>query len=228
MRSTGDGKRLRILAVADLHGKPERLAALEHLTEKRRPDVVVVAGDAAPRRRLMTTFTGLSRLGPPVYVVRGNSEGRGFDRLVKGFTALIPLTTTPLSCGGVHLAGLGGTLPLPLASRIGWWEGRRLNALRPLPAPGVLVVHPPPYGVLDEVLGGWHAGSRGLARWIVRHPPALVLCGHIHERPGVATIGATTVINCAVGHRSSGALIDMGGGNLAVEMLPPVISSASV
>ena len=38
--------------------------------------------------------------------------------------------------------------------------------------------------------------------------PRLVLCGHIHEQPGVARIGKTVVVNCTLG-RGGGALIEM-------------------
>jgi Icc-related predicted phosphoesterase len=72
----------------------------------------------------------------------------------------------------------------------------------------VLVAHPPPLGTLDEVLGRFHAGSRGLFELISRRQPALFICGHIHERPGTAFIGQTFVVNCNMGRTGGGALIE--------------------
>jgi len=36
------------------------------------------------------------------------------------------------------------------------------------------------------------------------------LCGHIHEDPGVMMLGRTTVVNCSLGRRGEGAVIDLG------------------
>jgi len=200
------------------------MEAVARTVAERRPDGLIVAGDLATRRRLAHRLADLDALGLPVYLVRGNCEGRGFDEQVKRCANLTRLTAKPIRCGKLHLSGLGGTLPLPFASRIRWREAALLGTLAPAPRANILVIHPPPYGVLDEVLGGLHSGSRGLARWIVRHRPELVLCGHIHERPGVATLGVTTVVNCAMGRHGGGALIESDPGNHRIEMLPPVTS----
>jgi Icc-related predicted phosphoesterase len=141
---------------------------------------------------------------------------------------LTRLSAVPTRCGKAHLFGLGGALPLPFASRICWREAALLETLSSAPAPGVLVVHPPPYGVLDQVLGGLHTGSRGIARWITSHQPNLVLCGHVHERPGMATMGTTTVINCALGRHGGGGLIDFDGAEHRVAMLSPMALSPMV
>jgi Icc-related predicted phosphoesterase len=84
----------------------------------------------------------------------------------------------------------------------------------------VVVVHTPPWGCRDEVMGKFSAGSKGLRRFILKQQPVLLICGHIHERPGLAHIGRTTVVNCAVGHRSRGAMIEYRPGQTPrVEML---------
>jgi uncharacterized protein len=219
---------MRLLAVADLHGKTGRLAAVARAVAEFGPGAVVVAGDVAPRRDLSATLVKLNKLGPPVYLINGNCEGGGFPAQVARFTNLTRLNAAPTRCGNVHLFGLGGTLPLPFASRICCREAALLDTLSSAPAPSVLVVHPPPYGVLDQVLGGLHTGSRGLARWITSHQPSLVLCGHIHERAGMATMGTTTVINCAMGHHGGGGLIDFDGTEHRVAMLSPMALSPMV
>jgi uncharacterized protein len=213
---------VRLLAVADLHGRPDRWAALRRAVDTRSPHGLVVAGDLAPRRALVRALETINALGPPVFLVRGNSEGRGFEGRLAALPNLTLLTERPKPWGPVSISGLGGALLLPLASRICWREAAQLATLTPGPRPNILVVHPPPRGSLDTVLGGLHAGSRGLARWIDRHQPDLVVCGHIHEGAGVARLGRTTVVNCAVGAASGGALIEVHQGNLRVEMLPPV------
>jgi hypothetical protein len=74
--------------------------------------------------------------------------------------------------------------------------------------------------VLDEAFGGFHAGCRRLYQLVVHHQPRLVLCGHIHERPGVASIGQTRVVNCNIARTGEGAMVDFGPeGSLKIKML---------
>ena len=67
-------------------------------------------------------------------------------------------------------------------------------------SPMILVSHTPPYKLLDRsqrfVRG--HIGSPAVRRFIARHKPLLVFCGHVHSHGGCeARVGATTVINLA-------------------------------
>ena len=82
----------------------------------------------------------------------------------------------------------------------------------------VLISHEPPYGAQDKVFLGLHGGSKELREIIDEYKPRLVLCGHIHEDPGVTRIGKTTVVNCSMGKRGEGALIEINE-KLSVKML---------
>jgi len=62
----------------------------------------------------------------------------------------------------------------------------------------VLLTHGPPYGVLDRTRTGEHVGCTAQRDWIIKHQPRLVVCGHIHEDPGLAMIGRTLVVNAAI------------------------------
>ncbi len=52
---------------------------------------------------------------------------------------------------------------------------------------------------------------------IEERKPRLLICGHIHERAGVAQVGSTVVVNCAMSRTSAGAIIDLNGS------LPPEV-----
>ena len=82
----------------------------------------------------------------------------------------------------------------------------------------ILVSHVPPYGTQDKVFIGMHGGSRELREIVDSYKPRLVLCGHIHEDPGITKIGDTTVVNCSMGKRGEGALIEINE-QLSVKML---------
>ena len=67
-------------------------------------------------------------------------------------------------------------------------------------SPIILVSHTPPYKVLDrsQRFVRDHIGSPAVRRFIVKHKPLLVFCGHVHSHGGCETrVGATTVINLA-------------------------------
>jgi Icc-related predicted phosphoesterase len=71
----------------------------------------------------------------------------------------------------------------------------------------ILVAHPPPRGTLDRVMGRFHAGSLRMARLVCKTAPAVMICGHIHESAGIDRIGATLVVNCALGSGRRGVSI---------------------
>ena len=54
-----------------------------------------------------------------------------------------------------------------------------------------------------------HAGSKIIKEIVEKYKPRLVLCGHIHEDPGYCKIKNTIVVNCSMGKRGEGALIDI-------------------
>jgi Icc-related predicted phosphoesterase len=63
------------------------------------------------------------------------------------------------------------------------------------PPVDIVLSHGPPRGILDGP-GRW--GSPGLLKYIERHQPRLVVCGHIHEEGGKqVTIGKTLLVNTA-------------------------------
>ena len=67
-------------------------------------------------------------------------------------------------------------------------------------SPIILVSHTPPYKVLDrsQRFVRDHIGSHAVRRFIAKHKPLLVFCGHVHSHGGCeARVGATTVINLA-------------------------------
>ena len=73
----------------------------------------------------------------------------------------------------------------------------------------VLVTHVPPYGFQDAVFLGKHAGSKPLRKIMDLNHPRLVISGHIHEKPGFTSHEQTTIVNCSMGKRGRGALIEL-------------------
>ncbi len=201
-----------IYSAADIHGRREHLAVVASHIAAYRPDVLILAGDISRWHRPDAALGPLGRLPVPVLLVRGNSDRRQLDVLLLRYANLRSLHLARETIDHVDFVGCGGTLPLPFHSRLGFNESAMTKCLSKLLTPGsVLVVHPPPYGVRDRVLGKCHAGSRAVRRLVDRYSPALVICGHIHEQSGVERYGDTVVANCAVNHTCGGVLIRYDG-----------------
>jgi len=212
---------MRLYAVADIHAKAERIQMIRANLERFQADVLIIAGDITNYGQGLATLSALNGLGVKVLVVRGNTDRPGVETRFNAFHQLVSLHLKAVSCNGCHFTGAGGTVPFPFCSRLGFWESRRIRKLATMVKPeSVVLVHPPPRGTLDRVLGRWSAGSPGLATFVQRFQPCLVICGHIHDQAGVARIGRTVVVNATMGCGGQGALIDVEQGDvLGVEML---------
>jgi Icc-related predicted phosphoesterase len=204
---------MRIYAVADIHGRRERVEMIRRNVFKFKPDVLVVAGDIITFFGAGPVFDKLNDMSVPVLAIRGNSDPSGMERLMEKYPNISSLHLRQITVNGVSFAGASGTLPIPFRSRICLFEEQIIDKLEPLAEnASVLVIHPPPYGTLDEVGGKFHAGSKGLNDFILRRQPELLICGHIHERPGAAFVGKTTVVNCSIGRTGQGAMIELDKG----------------
>lgn len=214
---------MKIYAVADIHARQRRLERITANVTRLLPDLLVVAGDLTSYRRSPLVVKHLAELPLPVFAILGNTD----RRQVGGQIHCSPgISSDPLPATRhrpFNIVGLNGTLPLPFRSRIALRENRRLNAVAPMVnAHTILVVHTPPWGILDDVMGKFHAGSKNLLEFIRRRKPAVVICGHIHERPGTQQLGNTCIVNCAMGKGCQGALIrfqEADTGRPHVEML---------
>lgn len=213
---------MRIYAVADIHGKTQNIQTLAWVLHEYTPDLVVIAGDMTRYFQWKQTLDHLDQLGqpdrpdllskpnPPIFCVRGNSDFKKMEAGLAQTQNLTLLGSEPRYFQGIPFVGANGTIPLPFASRICMEEKGCLQHLLPqITQETLLVVHPPPRGICDRVGLRFSAGSRNLREFIERTQPRMVLCGHIHEQPGMGFVGKTRVVNCAMNPKSRGALIDL-------------------
>ena len=205
-----DDMRARIYAVADIHGKQNRLIAILKNIDQWRPDVLVLAGDITGYTRALKTVEALSSLSMPMLFVRGNTDRQHFDSLMAALPTTQNLHLRPVEINGLNFVGVSGTLPLPFHSKIQFNEADTVDRLdRLLTRASILVCHPPPMGVCDRVGGRYHAGSRAIYNLVVKHKPAVVICGHIHEAFGSGFLKGVRIVNCAVAEDHEGVLMDI-------------------
>ena len=62
----------------------------------------------------------------------------------------------------------------------------------------ILVTHGPPFGILDFVQRGEHAGCKDLRDAVERIKPRLHVFGHIHSGHGYMALGGTTFVNASI------------------------------
>jgi len=203
---------MRIYAVADIHARPERMARVLSGIREHSPDVLVLAGDIVNYVHRELLFQAFNDIALPVLAVRGNSDPIWQERRILRYANITSLHLKKVDIGGYAFTGIGGALPVPFRTRFRIFERRLLEKIKQMvDHRTILVVHPPPRGTLDKVLGRFSAGAKGVCELMADRLPPLVLCGHIHEDAGSAWVGKTLVVNCSIAHGGNGAIIEMDG-----------------
>lgn len=212
-----------IYAAADIHGKPERIDLVQNKVLEHHPDVLVLAGDTVSGSDPEKTIQRIADTPVTTLLIRGNTDRkRKFNDVMTRFPKIKVLNSGEKYLKNTHFVGIGGTLPLPFRSMVHLEEKKLLTALSGLVRPGetVLIGHPPPYGVLDEVIFGIHAGSKGFRNVLSQKKPRVYICGHIHHRNGAQYFGETLVVNCSMGKSGAGYIVNPGSGNNPPECEP--------
>jgi hypothetical protein len=145
---------------------------------------------AAVRARYVAAVEDVLRrvraLGAPVLWVPGNHDLRDVagEGNVDGRVAEV---------AGLRVHGIGGAGPGRFGFAYEWGEDE-IRA-RPEPPCDVLLSHTPPARTaLDVVPSGEHVGSEAIRERALRHRGVLV-CGHIHEAPGLERLGDCLCFN---------------------------------
>lgn len=200
---------MKIYATADIHGRLDRIELIRKTISVHEPEILVIAGDISNYTNPAAIFVQLNDLPIPVLAIRGNTDLRKVEGLLEEYENISSLHLNEKRIGSTSFIGISGTIPVPFRSRLSFKEENVVKQVEPyMHAQSVLVVHPPPWGILDEVFGRFHAGSKRLRDMILQHQPLMVLCGHIHERPGTAVIGRTVIVNCSMGKSGAGSIIE--------------------
>jgi len=210
-----------IYAVADIHADPERLRRIRAVVSAHKPDVVVVAGDMINYIQPERTFCQLNEMSVPVLMVRGNSDPGYIEKRFENFSNLTSLHLKRVSVKSIPFTGLSGTIPLPFRNRVGLREKYLMKQVSPLvDSRTIFVVHTPPWGTLDQVMGRFHSGSKMVRSLVDKTHPRLLICGHIHESAGISKIGETAVVNCGLPRTGKGMMIKLGQvGKPEIEMV---------
>jgi Icc-related predicted phosphoesterase len=199
---------MKILATADIHGAQYRLNILLKNIERYSPDLVVVCGDITQFGPGELAKNFLDQIPIDTLAITGNIDTPDVEKGIDDSKA------TKIEKKRVVKKGI----PFVGISAVDSRDFIMFNDKKLVDEKTVIVSHVPPYESQDKVFLGMHGGSRELREVVDKFKPRLVLCGHIHEDPGFTEIGDTVVVNCSMGKRGEGAIIEINE-NITVRMI---------
>jgi len=199
---------MKILAIADIHGSQYRLNIALKNIEKYSPELVIICGDITQFGPGELAKNFLNQIPKETLAITGNIDTPDVKKAIDESKAT-NIEMKKVVKKGISFIGINET---------NLDEFKILNEKNILDEKIILVSHKPPYGIQDKIFIGMHGGNKELREIIDKYKPQLVLCGHIHEDPGFTKIGDTIVVNCSMGKRGEGALVEINE-NISVVML---------
>jgi len=199
---------MKILATADIHGSQYRLNIILKNIEKYSPDLVIICGDITQFGPGELAKNFLNQIPIETLAITGNIDTADVEKAINESKA-INICLKKFVKNGISFIGI---------NERNQDNFRIFNKKNLFEEKIIFVSHKPPYGAQDKIFIGLHGGSKELREIIDRYKPILVLCGHIHEDPGFTKIGETIVVNCSMGKRGEGALIEINK-DVSVKML---------
>ncbi|MDM7911785.1 MAG: metallophosphoesterase [Methanotrichaceae archaeon] len=210
---------MKILAIADLHGRVDRILSLEPGDA----DLIVVCGDlhnGGSEEEARPVVEALSGIGIPVLIVPGNMDPRIFSAQLwkeAGFVSLHCRSYRFRDFGFIGMGGIvarGGRDPDNPARQYHRDEDVYENLSRAYEEitnvrRKIVVTHQPPFGFLDTLYNGEPSGSLSLRKFLEERQPDLLLCGHIHEARGIAHLGRTLGVNVGELRCGYSALVEL-------------------
>ena len=190
---------MKILATADIHGSQFRLNIILKNVERYSPDLVVICGDITQFGPGEVAKNFLNQIKVDTIAVTGNIDTPDVSKSIDESEAT-KIEMKRVVKKGVPFVGVNG---------VDYNQTKVAEEKKLIDENSVLVSHEPPFGLQDKAFIGMHAGNKDLRELVDKFKPRLVLCGHIHEDPGVTRFGKTTVVNCSMGKRGEGALIEI-------------------
>ncbi|MBN2330791.1 MAG: metallophosphoesterase [Candidatus Aenigmarchaeota archaeon] len=196
---------MRLLVVADVHGKYEKLQDIMDSIAGTAFDAVIAPGDFTDMFDIPPNFSQLDVAdmviqkllipNKPLLCVPGNHDP--YDILDVFDDYGVNLHGRTKKVAGVVFAGWGGavtpfnTLLEPPEEETAEVLGR---VLKKVTGQWVLISHSPPKGTtLDMVKPKTHVGSAAIRDVILSKKPVLTITAHIHENRGTDMVGGSTV-----------------------------------
>jgi Icc-related predicted phosphoesterase len=202
---------MKLLAAADLHGSQYRLNILLDNIENYAPNLVVLCGDITQFGPGKVAKNFLNQIPIDTLAIIGNIDTIDVNDSINESKAE-NLHLKKVERNNISFIGIGGILPIPLLQTFIYSKTTEKPLKEMIDKNTILITHEPPYKTKDRVFFGHHAGNKELRDLVEQYLPKLVLCGHIHEDPGFTKVNNCVIVNCSMGKRTEGALIEINDG----------------
>lgn len=201
---------MRFLVLSDVHGRSRVAEWANRLAAENGADAFIVLGDIVHFSPAEWAEEFLGLLDRPAYAVPGNCDPPMALQYIERKATL--LHERKATVAGRTFIGLGGSNPTIFDTPFEMEEEEIRGRLEPLmEEDAVLVLHCPPYGFNDRVMGDRHVGSTAILELVERYRPAVVLSGHIHEDRGAVEKDGTLFINPGAAKDGFSALLELDG-----------------
>ncbi len=156
---------MRLLALSDLHADEELLDRLRAISSRQKYDAVLFCGDITNRGPVSYAEEVVS-LFPRAYAVHGNMDTPDVVDRLREMGVLVH--GKKVKMGEWNLVGLGGSNPTPFGtpSELSEDEIASVLARAGVDDFSIVLSHPPPYGLFDEVGNGMHVGSKAVRKMV--------------------------------------------------------------
>lgn len=194
-------KKLKVLAIGDIHGDSRLAEKLAKTAKKENVDVVIIAGDLTWLEQSTKNIVGpFIKQDKEVLIIPGNHETMStINLLAETYPKTKHLHGYSLKKNDVGIFGAG------YDSTVGpfWIEDEEIfktlkkghDKIKDAKKK-IMVTHAPPKGSISEFSGV--SGSRAVREAISKFQPDMLITGHVHEAGGLQEkIGKTKVLHVA-------------------------------
>jgi uncharacterized protein len=190
-----------ILNIVDIHGNIKPVDKIGDALSS--ADLIILAGDLTQfggEKDAEEVLEAVGKYNTSILAVSGNCDRKEVDEYLNARNFNIHGRSVKVN--GLSIIGAGGSLPCPSPTPNVYTEEEYEDIFEDSVEsvnngePAILVSHQPPYGTLnDTISSGAHVGSRTVREFIERLQPLVCFTGHIHEAPGIDTVGHTKIVN---------------------------------
>ncbi len=197
---------MKLLALADIHGREDVVYMVQELQGLHNFDAILIAGDITNFGPAEFALEILNAMPTRIFAVPGNCDPPEVIQAIEKSRAS-NLHARASSLGDFKIAGLGGVNG-GFNMGITFTDEFARNFLGNCRG-CIFLTHQPPFGILDEVPGGKHIGSRGIMDAVRMAKPPLVISGHVHEARGKLITDDTIFINPGPARDGYAAIVDL-------------------
>ncbi len=190
-------KKIKILAIGDIHGDTGLVKKLVEKTEKEKIDLIILAGDLTFAEKSIKNIIGpFLKTKKQIFLIPGNHESPATaDALAQMYGAKNIHGYGFVENGiGIFGAGAADIGPYPISDKDIFGLLDKGNKEIKNARKKIMVTHMHPLGSKVDLFG--FSGSKAIKKAIKKFKPDIAINAHIHEAGGIEEkIGKTRVIN---------------------------------